>query len=391
MAGSVTVAKHFSPHCKRCYRPIKLGDPIEEFTKDGRSEWGHVGCEDVRSKRRLGGGEGEPASSKIDVSALMREVDERVAKETERRCAEIAQQLRDTVKREIGSVRAVASAESRDVYIGEPGRAVAVPKADGVRHRAFERALRLAVAGKPIFLPGPAGCGKTHLAVQLSEALREVDAEKWGNFGVFTCTAGMTEADLLGVAVPNTATGQLVYAETDFVRCYERGGVFCLDEIDAGDANVLLKLNAPLAQGLLPIPKRIASPVAKKHPGFVLVATANTVGRGADREYSGRCPIDEATLDRFRYGTIPCDYDDRLERSICPDRELYHLVTSWRKAMFEAKIRRIISTRFLKDAHDMVQLGDTLDDVKRSLFGTWRPEEQVKVLGKTLREEIGDE
>ncbi len=388
--GGVTVAKYFSAHCKRCYRPIKVGDPIEEIPAVPAPIWVHVGCQDVRMNRRIGSS--DSAGSQIDIPALMHEVDRRVVQEVERRCVEVADQLRLTFRKELKAAKASPVADSKaDVYIGQPPEAVKVPLGDGVRHSAFERALKLAIAGKPIFLPGPAGCGKTHLAVQLSQALMAVDSNKWGNFGVFTCTAGMTEADLVGTAVPNVSTGELAYMETDFVRCYERGGVFCLDEMDAGDANVLLKLNAPIAQGILPIPKRVANPVAKRHPGFVLVATANTVGRGADREYAGRCPIDEATLDRFRYGTIPCEYDERVEREICPDHELFHLVQKWRSAMFEAKIRRIISTRFLKDAFDMVQLGDTIADVKRALFSTWRPEEQVKVLGRTLSEDLSHE
>ena len=62
-----------------------------------------------------------------------------------------------------------------------------------------------------------------------------------------------------------------------------------------------------------PIPNRIEKPYAKQHKDFVLVASANTVGKGANRIYVGRNAQDEASLDRFRIGQVEMDYDRALE------------------------------------------------------------------------------
>ena len=174
----------------------------------------------------------------------------------------------------------------------------------GAVHEAFEEVLQLAAARKHIFLPGPAGCGKSHMAKQVADALGLP-------FGFISCSAGMSESQLLGRRVPNGDHGQFVYEATDFVRCYENGGVFLFDELDAADSNVLLVVNSALANGHMALPNRTENPVAKRHPDFVCIAAANTFGRGADRQYVGRNELDESTLDRFR----DRDGADGLQRS----------------------------------------------------------------------------
>jgi len=62
-------------------------------------------------------------------------------------------------------------------------------------HPAFQEVLELAQAREHIFLPGPAGCGKSHLAEQVAQALGL-------KFGFISCSAGMSESQLLGRMVP---------------------------------------------------------------------------------------------------------------------------------------------------------------------------------------------
>ena len=45
----------------------------------------------------------------------------------------------------------------------------------------------------------------------------------------------------------------------------------------------------------------------------------------------GRNQLDESTLDRFRIGTVPMDYDESLERQLCPDAELYARLRTYRE------------------------------------------------------------
>jgi hypothetical protein len=112
-----------------------------------------------------------------------------------------------------------------------------VKKLDDVTHPAMADVLMLADARMNILLVGPAGSGKSHLAKQVAEAL-ELD------FAFISCSAGMSEGQLLGRLIPTGKNGSFEYVRSEFVRCYEEGGVFLLDEIDAADSNTMLIINA---------------------------------------------------------------------------------------------------------------------------------------------------
>jgi len=175
--------------------------------------------------------------------------------------------------------------------------------------------------------------------------------------------------------------GQFEYVISDFVRCYENGGVFLLDEIDAADANVLIIMNNAIANGRMALSNRPDKPFAKRHADFVLIAAANTYGRGADRMYVGRNQLDEATLDRFKIGMTPMDYDPELEERVCPDEGLRTRLQGYRAKVENAGLERLVSMRFLKDAFDMKQLGDTDDEIDTQLFEGWSPDEVAMVTG----------
>jgi hypothetical protein len=174
--------------------------------------------------------------------------------------------------------------------------------------------------------------------------------------------------------------------------------MFLFDEIDAADANVLLVINSALANGHMSVPNRPEKPTAERHPDFVCIAAANTFGRGADRQYVGRSELDESTLDRFRIGTCPMDYDEGLESELCgatprhkprPERQsnegctgegLLARMLAYRERMRANRLERVLSTRFIKDAHDMVSLwGWNYEMVDSKLFAGWRRDEVAKV------------
>ena len=52
----------------------------------------------------------------------------------------------------------------------------------------------------------------------------------------------------------------------------------------------------------------------------MILAAANTWGRGGDQQYVGRNQLDAATLDRFVLSTLHVDYDTDLERDIAQAR-----------------------------------------------------------------------
>ena len=241
----------------------------------------------------------------------------------------------------------------------------------GRAHRLFEPLLRLCKArnrnghAPNILLVGPAGCGKSHAAKQVAEA---TDLP----YGFLSLSGGISESHLIGRYIPSGDNGRFEYREAPFVAFYRTGGVFCLDEIDGADENVLLVINGALANGHLRLPD---GSVADRHPDFVCIGCANTFGNGADRQYVGRNQLDGATLDRFIAARLVFDYDGELERSSARE-DLCSWAQGLRAKVIRTGLRRIVSTRFIFDASDLIDSGaHTLDDSKRSLLLDWTDSE----------------
>jgi hypothetical protein len=245
-------------------------------------------------------------------------------------------------------------------------------KVEGHTHAAFDKVVKLAGIRQNILLVGPAGCGKTQLAHQVADSLGL-------QFGMISCTAGMSESQLTGWLLPVEAGGAFSYVPARFVDLYENGGLFLLDEIDAADENTLLVMNAALANGHLHIPTRTNNPSAKRHPDFVCIAAANTFGHGGNMIYAGRNKLDGATLDRFRAGIVAMDYDEKLESQIV-DSEVLAWALPIRKQINSLNLRRVMSTRVMLDFTKQKQaLGFGKDDWKQSYFADWTKDELNKM------------
>lgn len=191
----------------------------------------------------------------------------------------------------------VTDEPTRPVVLQPVAETVAAPApliGGKVRHANYEALLRAIKARTNVWLVGPAGSGKSTAAENVAEDL----GLKFYSKSVGPQTS---ESGLLGY---QDANGQTV--RTLLREAYEHGGVFLLDEVDGAPA-ALIVINALLANGVCGFPDA----VVKKHPDFVLVAGANTIGQGADRQYVGRQQIDAATLDRFV--NIVWEYDPVIE------------------------------------------------------------------------------
>lgn len=219
-------------------------------------------------------------------------------------------------------------------------------------HAQFERALKKASLERQILLIGPAGTGKTTLAEHIAEALSLP-------FGVLSCSAGMSESALLGRM---NAHGE--YVISSFVKIYTEGGLFCLDEMDAADANVMLVINSALANGHLATPADVKAPLKARHKDFVFVGCANTFGTGPNSQYVGRNQLDAATLDRFVIGRIYVDYDPELEKEISAKYpEFLKAVNQMRSNVTKHNLRLIVSTRLVISGVRAMDAGDTLQQV----------------------------
>lgn len=194
-------------------------------------------------------------------------------------------------------------------------------------HFQFKILLELIKARVNALLVGPAGSGKTTAAEHVADRL----GKKYFSISVGQQT---TKTEFFGYM---DATGK--YVRTLFREAYENGGVFLIDEMDAGNANVLTAMNQALANEQCAFPDGMV----RKHVDFTIVASANTYGTGANREYVGRTQLDAATLDRF--AVVEWNYDEKIENKFTANKTWLNFVKSCRSNANRNKIRTVVSPR----------------------------------------------
>ncbi len=241
-------------------------------------------------------------------------------------------------------------------------------------HAKFDEVLDLITneGHKNVMLVGPAGTGKTTLAKSIAKALGL-------QFGFLSLSAGVTETHLMGRFLPQ-ADGSWQYTPSRFVEIYEKGGVFLLDEIDAADPNVMVAINAALANGVLANPNGM---IHERHADAIIIAAGNTWGRGGDTLYVGRNQLDASSLDRFTLATVFVDYDadleGRLTAGVDGAGELLQWVADLRQSIKTNRLRRLASTRLVVNSVKALKSGKSLDQVKARYFQDWATDEKSKV------------
>lgn len=202
----------------------------------------------------------------------------------------------------------------------------------------------------PTFISGLSGNGKTTMVEQVcAKAKREAIRV---NISVET-----DEDDLIG---GNTLVdGNVVYREGPVLTAMKRGAVLILDELDRG-SNKLMCLQAIL-EGK-PYFNKKTGEVITPAPGFNIIATANTKGRGSDDgKFISAQILDEAFLERFAV-TIEQQYpSESQEKRIVlgkmskvgkVDEDFADKLVRWadviRKTFNEGAIDDLISTRRLE-------------------------------------------
>lgn len=238
----------------------------------------------------------------------------------------------------------------------------------------FDRVLKLVSQGQNVMLVGPAGCGKSHLCEQIARAFK-------ADFGAIHGTAGASESALTGWLLPSDG-GKFEYVPSRFVTLYEQGNaLFCFDEIDAFDPNMLMVVNGALSNGHIHIAHRKDRPATPRGPDMRMMATANTYGTGANPIYTARAALDGATNDRWIMVTV--DYDRELESDIGKAAGLsaneMTAIWSLRDKVRETGLRRIVSTRAFQKAGGMKAAGDSWAAVMSTLTEGWTRDEKAKV------------
>lgn len=196
---------------------------------------------------------------------------------------------------------------------------------EGVTHEKFKVILDLIYNGQAVYLHGPAGTGKTHLASQIAEALG-LPFHYSGQLSQEYKFTGFTDA--MGNFQP-----------TPFYKAWTEGGLFFLDEMDRSFPDVLTDLNGALANGIFDFPAPIG--IKKMHKDFRCLAAGNTLGRGATGAYTAANALDASTLNRFMF--VEMSYDKKIEDAI--DKEAAAFVRAMRKASERAGMDIVLSYR----------------------------------------------
>lgn len=220
-------------------------------------------------------------------------------------------------------------------------------KLNGLKHESLETLITMVASDLPVLMVGSAGTGKTHGAEQVAYALNIP-------FYALSVGAQTSKSDIIGYMSANGT-----YVGTLFRKAYEHGGVFLMDEIDAGNSNVLIQINSALSNCYCAFPDGMV----KKHKDFRFIATANTFGLGASRMYVGRNQLDAATLDRFT--VIEWNIDNKLEDMIVGDSgaNWIKVVRAIRDHVNEQGIRALVTPRASIRGNALLQAGIPFDDV----------------------------
>lgn len=220
------------------------------------------------------------------------------------------------------------------------GKGIEIPKVipipqvetnDEVHHDRYEEIKMCLQCSIPVYLAGPAGSGKNHTIEQIAKEL---------GWNFYFSNSVQQEYKLTGFI---DAGG--CFHETEFYKaCKEasegKNTVFFLDEMDASIPEVLVLLNAAIANGYFEFPTGKINFGDKVH----FIAAGNTVGSGADDMYTGRMVLDQATLDRF--AIIEFDYCLKIEMAITKNNaELVEFIHQMRKEAESKGIRATFSYR----------------------------------------------
>lgn len=214
--------------------------------------------------------------------------------------------------------------------------------------------LSLIKAGvKNIWLVGPAGCGKTTITKNVSKKLDV-------GLHVISCGLGTSASEFIGYKYPARET-------TAFAEFYARPSIILLDEFTALDPAVAQISNSALANGFI----MTTNGKVERHPDCIIVATSNTFGQGASRQYVANNQLDASTIDRFVGGILEMNYSETFEKQY--DSEVYTFVKKVRLVITNNALRRVASTRMLQEGCKLK--ANNLSNWKYRLVTNWTKSE----------------
>jgi len=143
---------------------------------------------------------------------------------------------------------------------------------------------------RPLWVEGPTGCGKSHLAAWLAFHTKR-------GLVRFSGHGSIEIEDLIGHLT--LVDGEVLHQDGPVTTCMKQGSMLVIDEGDLIHPDVWTALHAVLEGNPLVINKGGITTV-KPRPGFQIIVTANSKGNGENRSsYRGTKEMNQATLNRF--------------------------------------------------------------------------------------------
>lgn len=319
----------------------------------------------------------------FDIERLAKEIDEvfqnkqeksfksfdsetnQIIKKREQELDRIVNQKKEAVREVFSDIRGELLQEMQrgksQIILERGGPSISIGHLD---HPKMEDVIQSLYLTRKAMLVGPAGTGKTYMVQSIADRLELP-------FYKYSCSRDSSVHDLLGYKQPKSET----YLETTFLKAYENGGIFLVDEYDAMSGDMALFFNGVADNSsFISVPHRDTEPQAKKHKDFYLVMCGNTWGKGST-DYSGRDFQDMALMDRFRFSRHFIDYHIEFERSIFRD---YENIIGIRKSL--EKQGSYLSTRNVEDMANLVNAGKSMEDIVKILLSDLEKLEQEQII-----------
>ena len=201
----------------------------------------------------------------------------------------------------------------------------------------------------PVYVSGLSGNGKTFMVEQACSKLNR-------EFIRVQINPETDEDDLLGGF--RLINGETVFSKGPVLKAMENGAILLLDEIDRATNKIMC------LQGILegkPVLVKKTGETISPAPGFNVIATANTKGKGSeDGRFTAASIIDEAFLERF---TVAIDQkfpspsietkilNNHMAKFGAKDSDFVEKLITWadiiRKTFYDDGVDEVISTRRL--------------------------------------------
>ena len=201
----------------------------------------------------------------------------------------------------------------------------------------------------PVYVSGLSGNGKTFMVEQACSKLNR-------EFIRVQINPEADEDDLLGGF--RLINGETVFSKGPVLKAMENGAILLLDEIDRATNKIMC------LQGILegkPVLVKKTGETISPAPGFNVIATANTKGKGSeDGRFTAASIIDEAFLERF---TVAIDQkfpspsietkilNNHMAKFGAEDSDFVEKLITWadiiRKTFYDDGVDEVISTRRL--------------------------------------------